>query len=213
MSIQECAAAAVATWPWVAVQTPLGSYPAPVVMVAIGGAESGWLLQPCGVVGPCDPSYATTYNCQGRNAAGWLQIELVHGSCLQALGAGSTPCEWFAWLSASALNCASAARRCLTGAVPSQGSLSAWTTFSGGQWAQYIPKAMAACSAARGAAGTSSTSSASTTGYVPPGTPAPFKSGPTRGQVASGLVVLGLLTTGVILLAERAREGENAPSA
>lgn len=203
VSLQECAAAAVATWPWVMVQTPAGAYPAPVVMTAIGGAESGWHLQPCGIVGPCDPSYSTTYNCKGRNAAGWLQVELVHGACVQALGGGSTPCEWFDWLSASAANCALAARQCLTGQVPTASSLSAWTTFTGGQWVSYLPQAQAACQAARG-----------TTGTQPPTTP-PTQQAPrmTTGQVVTAIVVAAALGGGVWLVWRRAHEQPGAQSA
>ena len=107
MNIQACAQAAVAQFPDVTVATTQGTLPLRSVMVAIGGAESGW--DPSAAGDPCS-SYPAAACCEGNTSFGWLQYHLVYGArttwLTQATGSAD-PCAWAGWLQ-NQENCARA---------------------------------------------------------------------------------------------------------
>ena len=143
MSLSDCAAAAVATFPDQTVQTTAGALPLPVVMVAIAGAESvGWHDRAAG-----DPlsiyrdggASEAAYSCGGLTSFGLWQINLpAHYPYLQGVTGSASPCYWATWLY-SPTNCATAAL-----AVYQSQGLGAWTTYNDGSWQANIAKAQAA---------------------------------------------------------------------
>ena len=144
MSIQTCAAASLSTWSMgVSVATPQGSLPLPVVMVAIAGAESGWVSTAAGDAG-LDAGYGL---CNGYSSWGLWQIHNVHASYLTQVTGSQSPCAWAQWLSSPVHNAQAA--EALTGSSPSSAALaSTWTTYANGSWAASIPAAQAAVSQA-----------------------------------------------------------------
>ena len=136
MSLRSCAAAAVAAFPSVTVDTTAGSLPLPVVMVAIAGAESTWTDNAAGDYGLAGPS------CGGYTSWGLWQIHSVHSAYLESVTGSTNPCTWASWLYVPA-NCAAAAL-----AVYQSQGLGAWTTYQDGRWQANIAKAQAAIAAA-----------------------------------------------------------------
>ncbi len=155
MSLQGCAQAAAAVFPFVTVQTYAGTYSLPVLMVAIAGHESGYQDAAAG-----DPasSYPGIPECGGMTSFGLWQIHSVH------MPAGDDPCAWAASLSAPPTN----ARYALALIDPSNpyaasnGIGDAWqTTYYGGYWQGHIAQAEAAVAQAVGGS--------SSSGGTPPG--------------------------------------------
>lgn len=139
MSLSTCAAAALAVFPNATVSTTEGQLPLPAVMLAIGGAESGWDVGAQGDYGLSGPS------CHGYTSWGWLQIHAVHAAYLQSVTGSASPCAWATWLF-DPTNCARAALAVL-GAGPDY-DLAAWTTYTNGQWRQYLAQARGALASA-----------------------------------------------------------------
>ena len=135
MSLVQCAAAAAGVFPGQSVSTTAGSLPLPVVMVAIGGAESGWNVTARGDYGVGGP------NCGGYTSWGWLQIHGVHSAYLEAQTGSANPCVWASWLYDPA-HCAAAAL-----AVYQSQGLGAWSTYQDGRWRQYVAQASGATQA------------------------------------------------------------------
>ena len=143
MSIAQCAAAAALVFPNVAVSTTAGSLPLPVVMVAIGGAESTWNPAAAGDAG-LDAQYGL---CSGYSSWGWLQIHNVHAAYLEGVTGSTDPCAWATWLY-DPVHCAQAALAVYQG----QG-LGAWSSYTDGGWQANIGAAQQAVAAVRGAVG------------------------------------------------------------
>lgn len=133
MSLQTDAAVALSVFPHTLIDTPQGKLPLPVVMVSIGGAESGWNDQAQGDFGLPGPS------CDKYTSWGWLQIHSVHSAYLTRMTGSSNPCAWANWLY-DPTNCAQAALAVLG----SQLDLNAWTTWQTGAYLKYIDQAQSA---------------------------------------------------------------------
>lgn len=152
MSITTDARAALATWSG----RTVAGMDLPTVMLAIGGAESGWNDQEQGDK-DIDIQYGT---CQGYTSWGWLQVHNVHARALTAAAGSSDPCAWAKWLY-DPDNCAAFANQL----IPAGQALTAaqlgrtWTTWwstDGGQtsagygqgaYRLYLPQAIAAIAA------------------------------------------------------------------
>lgn len=146
MGIADCATAAIKVFPNVTIQTAAGALPYPVVMVAIGGAESGWNASAAGDYGLAGPA------CGGATSWGWLQVHSVHAAYLQQQTGSTSPCVWASWLYDPLHNAQAALA--LVGASPTQqGLANTWTTFAGGEWTAHIAAAQSAVTAAYQAAG------------------------------------------------------------
>ena len=141
MSIAQCAAAAVLVFPAAAVPTTAGSLSLPVVMVAIGGAESSWNPAAAGDAGLPGPS------CAGYTSWGWLQVHSVHAAYLEGVTGSADPCAWATWLY-DPVHCAQAALAVYQG----QG-LGAWSSYTDGGWQANIAAAQQAVTAALAAVG------------------------------------------------------------
>ena len=170
MSIAQAASAAATTFPFVNVVTPYGTYALPVVMTAIGGAETG---------GTFDPAAAGDYglggpSCNGYTSWGLWQIHNVHASYLEGVTGSSDPCQWASWLSVPA-NCARAAL-----AIYQSQGLGAWTTWQEGTYSAWLTPALAAVTAAVGG----SPASGSATVYTTAPSPWPW-------LIGGGLVLAG----------------------
>lgn|GEM_PF-1525510 len=146
MSLAEAAAAAVAVFPHINVTTTAGVYPLPVVMVAIAGAESGWNNTDAGDCGYPDLPSCGPCTDGGTGATSWglWQVHSVHIPLLTQLTGSTDPCVWREWLFVP-LNCAVAARAVYEGAA----GLGNWTTYSQGEYVQYLGTAQAAVRAAQ----------------------------------------------------------------
>lgn len=139
MSLQDCAAAAVATFPVAIVQTPAGPMPLRVVMVAIAGAESTWRDKAAG-----DFGVGGRAQCAGYTSFGLWQVNTIHAAYLASATGSQNACSWAAWLEVPA-NCARAAL-----AVYASQGLGAWTTYQDGRWRAYLAQAQQAVAAAEG---------------------------------------------------------------
>lgn len=192
MSLQTCAAAAVATFPASkSVVTARGVYPLPVVMLGIGGAEDGWGN------GPGDPLSIyrdggvseRPYSCGGYTSFGWPQINLpAHYAMVAGLSGipASNPCGQAAWL-ADYTNAARAAY-----AVYRSQGLGAWTTYNTGAYLQYLGQAQAAVEAIAGLSKT-----------VPGPVPSLPQSGASPAYIGGFVAIGGIALLGVSLLAQR----------
>lgn len=182
--IAVAAAAASAAFPDVSVVTPYGTYPLPVVMTAIAGAETGGTFaanaagDPLSIYADGGASEAA-YSCGGLTSFGLWQINLPsHAGALATLSGvvASNPCGQAAWLYTPA-NCAAAAL-----AVYQSQGLGAWTTFNEGTYSGWLQPAQQAV-AAQGAT-------------------QPLLSTPVA--VGGGAILLGLLLVGFGVEEERA---------
>ena len=148
MSIQQAAQAAVAVFPAdIAVATPAGVYPLPVVMVAISGAETGgtWDPQAAGDCGLGGPSCGTClFGGTGATSWGLWQIHNVHSAYLTQQTGSSNPCVWAQWLFNPRHN-AEAAWALWTGNVST--FLRNWTTWNTQRYLTYLPQAVQAVQA------------------------------------------------------------------
>jgi hypothetical protein len=149
VSLQDAAQAAVATFPDVPIRTPAGTFPLPVVMVAIAGAESGWDDAAQGDYGLGGPS------CHGYTSWGLWQIHNVHAAYLEQVTGSSDPCVWAAWLYDPYHNAQAAL--VLLDDDP-QAGLSNWTTWNNGTYLQYLGQAQQAVAAVAAQGGGAPTS-------------------------------------------------------
>jgi hypothetical protein len=178
MSAAQAAQAALAAFPDIPVTTSAGTYPLPVVMVAIAGAESGWnpdALGDYGLGGPTCPTYGSA------TSFGLWQIHNVHAAYIAAQAGSADPCVWIPWLFDPAHNAAVAAS-----IYRSQG-LAAWTTYTNGQYQAFLTAAQQAVAQAQAAG--SAAPSAPAPAVLPP---APSVPGPN--WLGWGLLVGGLGT-------------------
>ncbi|MHB1870878.1 MAG: hypothetical protein ACYCT1_08490 [Steroidobacteraceae bacterium] len=161
MSIQDAAAAAASTFPFVNVPTPYGTFSLPVLMTAIAGAETGGTFDDAspGDYGLGGPS------CGGATSWGLWQVHNVHSNLLTQLSGSTDPCQWAAWL-ADPMNCARAAM-----AVYQSQGLGAWTTWQEGTYSGWLQPAVQAVTAA--VAATSGPGGGGTSGS-PQGSPSPL---------------------------------------
>lgn len=142
------ARAAVATFPNITIRTPDGDFPLAVVMVAIGGAETGgtWSATSQGDYGLGSPS------CHGYTSFGVWQVHLPAWADVIARVSGvpaTNPCGQAQWLY-DVGNCAQMANIILTSnPVP---HLVNWTTWQNGAYRNYLSVAQAAVSAVQPAA-------------------------------------------------------------
>jgi hypothetical protein len=190
VSIQDAAQAAVTTFPEALVQTPDGTFPLPVVMVAIAGAESGWDDSAQGDYGLGGPS------CGGYTSWGLWQVHNVHAAYLTQQTGSSDPCVWARWLYDPANN-AAAAWALLSGDVP--GGLSNWTTWNTGAYRAYLGQAAAAVAAVGGEGAQGGGGGGSASG--------PESSGPGVLGSAAPVVLVGLFAVGLVLLGVADLEG------
>lgn len=160
MTIPANIVAASAVFPMTTVATSQGQVPLRVVMLAIGGAESGWDAQSDGDCGLGGPSCGS---CSGQSggATSWgvWQIHNVHGSYLTRVSGQSTACGWRSWL----FNPANNAKAAL--AIYHSQGLNAWTTWRTGAWVRYLPEARAAVAASGSTANSAPGPSATTPSF------------------------------------------------
>lgn len=139
MSIQGATQVAQAVFPAVSVRTTAGTYPLPVVMVAIAGAESGWnpnALGDDGLGGPTCPTYGSA------TSFGLWQIHNVHSAYLSRQAGSTNPCVWIPWVLVPAHNAQAA-----LSIYQSQG-LSAWSTYTNGAYRSNLSAAQSAVASA-----------------------------------------------------------------
>lgn len=140
MSLQGAARAAYDTFPH---REEQGLF-LPTLMVAIAGAESGWVDDRAG-----DPGTGPG-SCGGYTSFGLWQIHLpAHASMLEQLMGSADPCAQAAWLAVPE-HCARAALL----VYQSQG-LGAWTSWQTGAWRAYLPQAQAAIAQLEAGSGSS----------------------------------------------------------
>lgn len=119
MGIAECAAAAAAVFGQAIVHTDTqGDLPLGLVMLCIGGPESGWdptaqgdtprELESAGYPPPPWNMTCPQGSSNGSSAWGWLQINWSHHEYLTEQSGSDSPCAWYHWLSDPA-HCAQAA--------------------------------------------------------------------------------------------------------
>lgn len=130
MAIQDCAAVALATFSNVPIRTPQGTFPLPIVMVAIAGAESAWVDNSRGDYGLSGPT------CQGYTSWGLWQIHSVHSAYLTRVTGSANPCTWANWLYDPAHNAQAA-----LAVLGSNLDLEAWTTWQTGAYLHYLRQA------------------------------------------------------------------------
>ena len=139
MAIPSTIVAAASVFPMTLVATTRGQLPLRVVMLAIGGAESGWTADADGDCGLGGPSCG---GCPGQSGAatswGVWQIHNVHGAYLTQMSGSGTACDWRAWLFNPHNNAVAALN-----IYQSQG-LGAWSTYTSGAWLNYLAEAQAA---------------------------------------------------------------------
>lgn len=139
MSLADCAAQAVLQW----------SRDDAITMVAIAGAESGWINdRPSGsdvVGGPGDRSSWRPYACNGVYSWGLYQIHMPsHHARLQDVTGSPDPCIWRDHLIDPGFNTVMAAE------IRSGQGLSAWSVYNNGAYRAYIDQATVAVDAALG---------------------------------------------------------------
>lgn len=139
MSIQDAAAAALKYFsPGVTVATPDGTFPLPVVMVAIAGGESGWRNDARSDYGLWDRP-----RCSGYTSFGLWQINTIHSTWLRNATGSADPCAWAQWLF-NPENNARAARALYDGA-----GLKPWTVWNTGAYRKFLGQAQAAVAAVK----------------------------------------------------------------
>jgi hypothetical protein len=138
MSFQDAVNAA-SIFPNVPIQTPNGTYPLPVVMVAIAGAESSYQNDAKGDYGLGGPT------CDGSTSWGLWQIHNVHSQYLTQVTGSSNPCDWENWCF-NPNNNAKAALAIINGfPSPLSALQNAWyTDWKTGSYVQYLGKAQQA---------------------------------------------------------------------
>lgn len=143
------AKAALQAFPAIAIATPVGTLPLPVVMVAIAGVESDWVPTADGDCGYPGPACGTCTLTGQPNATSWglWQIHNVHAALLTRLTGSSDPCTWRSWLHVPAHNAQAAY------AVYQEQGLGAWTSYGSGAWQQQVAVARQAVILAGGSAG------------------------------------------------------------
>jgi hypothetical protein len=162
MALRDALTAAMA-FPAVSVRTAAGILPLRQVMVAIAGAETAGSWNPAAVGDYGDPGP----NCGGYTSWGLWQIHNIHAAYLTAATGSSSACVWARWLSNPVNNAAAAL------AVYRGQGLSAWSTYTGGQWMEYLQAAqpVAVSGAGNGAGvvgGTGSEAGAATPAQMAP---------------------------------------------
>ena len=139
MSLADCAAQAVLQWP----------RDTAITMVAISGAESGWINGRPSTVdvvgGPGDRAEWRQYACDGVYSWGLYQVHMPsHHARLQDVTFSTLPCVWRDHLIDPGFATVMAAE------ILSGQGLSAWSVYNNGAYRTYIDQATAAVDEALG---------------------------------------------------------------
>lgn len=139
MSLADCAAQAVLQWP----------RDVAINMVAIAGAESGWINGRASTVdvvgGPGDRAEWRQYACDGVYSWGLYQVHMPsHHYRLEAVTGSASPCVWRDHLTNPGFATVMAAE------ILSGQGYSAWSVYNNGAYRAYIDQATAAVDEALG---------------------------------------------------------------
>ena len=178
-------AQAADVFPHIIVQTDHGPFSLPLLMVAIGGPESGGY----NARAQGDPSSEFGGpECGGYTSWGWLQIHNSHAAYLAQQTDSFDPCAWASWLYVPT-NCAKAALALLDLQDPWSSIKNAWyNTVVSGAWLAYLPQAESAMASLNASP-----------------SPAILQAAP----IAAGLLIFGFLAVGSVLVAVGEIEGWN----